>query len=119
MEGLMDNLTLGKRIREARRAKKFTQEYLSEKASIAPYYLGEIERGIKAPSLKVFIAITEALKVSADSLLRDSITAGSLCINNEISELLDTLTPKQRACAVDVLKAYIRAIQSAGANESV
>ena len=107
----MDNATLGKRIREARLKKRLTQEQLSEKAEIGLYFLGEVERGVKAPSLKVFVAIADALGVSADSLLRDSVSTGNVYVNNEITKKLDTLTPKQRACAVEILEAYIRAIQ--------
>lgn len=108
----MESTALGKRIREARLKKKLTQEQLSEKADISLYYLGEVERGIKAPSLKVFIAIADALGVSTDSLLRDSISSGNVYVNNEITKQLDKLTPKQRACAVEILEAYIKAIQS-------
>lgn len=108
---MLDNSILGTRIREARLKKKLTQEQLSEKADISLYYLGEVERGVKTPSLKVFVSIVDALGVSADSLLRDSVSTGSVYINNEITKKLDTLTPKQRACAVEVLEAYIKAIQ--------
>lgn len=107
----MDNVILGKRIREARIKKKMTQEQLSEKAEIGAYYLGEVERGVKTPSLKVFVAIADALGVSADSLLRDSSDCGNVCINNEITKMLDTLSPKQRSGAVSVLSAYIKALQ--------
>lgn len=108
---MLDNSTLGKRIREARLKRKLTQEQLSEKADIGLYYLGEVERGVKSPSLKVFVAIADALGVSTDSLLRDSVTTGNVYVNNEITKRLDILTPKQRACAVEVLEAYIKAIQ--------
>ena len=108
---MLDNSTLGKRIREARLKKKWTQEQLSEKADIGLYYLGEVERGVKSPSLKVFVAIADALGVSTDSLLRDSVSTGNIYVNNEITRKLDTLTPKQRAYAVEILEAYIKAIQ--------
>ena len=107
----MEGIALGKRIREARLKKKLTQEQLAEKAEIGVYYLGEIERGVKAPSLKVFIAIADALGVSTDSLLRDTLETGSVFVNNEITSRLDTLTPKQRAGAVEILEAYIKALQ--------
>lgn len=107
----MDNVTLGKRIREARLKKKLSQEQLAEKADISLYYLGEVERGIKTPSLKVFVTIADALGVSTDSLLRDSVATGNVYVNNEITKKLDTLSPMQRACAVDILEAYIKAIQ--------
>ena len=107
----MDNSTLGRRIREARLKKKLTQEQLSELADISSYYLGEVERGVKAPSLQVFVAIAGALDVSTDFLLRDSVSTGGIYVNNEITRKLDTLTPAQRAGAVEILEAYIRALR--------
>ena len=108
---MFDTVILGKRIYEERRKRKMTQEQLAEKADIGQYYLGEVERGVKTPSLKVFVAIANSLEVSVDSLLRDSVYAGNSYVNNEITETLNTLTPKQRACAVEVLEAYIKAIR--------
>lgn len=107
----MDNSALGKRIREARLKKKMTQDQLSEKVGVSLYYIGEIERGVKSPSLKMFISIAQALDVSTDSLLRDEISTGNVYVNNEITKKLDTLTPKQRMCAVDILEAYIKALR--------
>ena len=104
----MDNVTLGKRIRDARIKKKLTQEQLSEKADIGVYYLGEVERGVKTPSLKVFVAIADELGVSTDALLCDSVSSAGVYLNNEISKRLDKLTPKQRAGAVEILDAYIK-----------
>lgn len=105
----MDQSAIGARIREARLKKKLTQEQLAEKADIGFYYIGEIERGVKLPSLSVFIQIVEALGVSADSLLKDELTA-SPEFNNEITAKLEKLNPKQRAGAVAILDAYIKAL---------
>ena len=107
----MDKAKLGKRIREARLKKKMTQEQLSEKAEKGAYYIGEIERGDKAPSLKGSVAIADALGVSTDSLLRDSVATGNVYVNNDVTKKLDALTPKQRICAVEILDAYIKAIK--------
>ena len=62
----MDKVELGKKIREARIKKGLTQSALAEKAEIGDYYLGEIERGIKLPSMNLFIKLIEALEISAD-----------------------------------------------------
>ena len=105
----MNQATIGARIREARLKKKLTQEQLAEKADIGFYYVGEIERGVKLPSLTVFIQIVEALGVTADSLLKDELTA-SPEFNNELTAKLEKLTPKQRAGAVAILDAYIKAL---------
>ena len=104
----MDKSALGKKIREARLNKKLTQQKLAETAQIGEMYLGEIERGTKMPSLKIFIKIIEALDVSADYILRNELPAGEKYIYDELTEKLKGLTPKQRKTASDLLDAYIR-----------
>ncbi len=54
---------MGKRICEARKARGWTQETLAERADIGTMYLREIERGIKAPGMKVFIKLLNALEI--------------------------------------------------------
>ena len=99
---------LGKRIREARKLSKMTQDQLSEKINISTVYLGEIERGNKMPSIPVFIAIAEALNVSCDYLLRDSADTGVVFVNNEITEKLNGLSPKQRKTILEFVNTYIK-----------
>ncbi|MBE6964836.1 MAG: helix-turn-helix transcriptional regulator [Oscillospiraceae bacterium] len=104
----MDKIVLGARIREARNKCKFTQEVLAEKADIGVMYLGEIERGIKMPSLNVFIRLVEALNISADYILRDELSSGRDFVFDELTAKLSPLTPKQRKAASDILDAFIR-----------
>lgn len=104
----MDKLTLGKKLRQARQAKGFTQQSLAEKVGIGNVYLGEIERGLKMPSLNSFIRIIEALDVSADSILRGELSSGREYIYDEITQKMRNLTPKQRKTAADILDAYLR-----------
>lgn len=106
----MDRVALGKRIREARNKLRFTQEVLAEKADIAVTYLGEIERGEKTPSLDVLINIAESLEVSCDYLLRDSVEAGTVYVDADISRKLSSLTRKQRIAAESILDAYIKSL---------
>lgn len=104
----MDRISMGKRIREARIRKGYTQLTLAEKAGIGEMYISEIERGKKMPSMNLFVKIISALDISADYVLRDEIPTGKDFIYEEVAELLDGLTPKQRRGAVDILDAYVR-----------
>ena len=104
----MDKTALGSRLRQAREATGYTRQALAAIADIGEVYLGEIERGLKMPSLNSFIRIVEALNVSADYLLRNELTSGSEYIYDEITEKLRNLTPKQRKTAADILDAYIK-----------
>ncbi|MBQ9167324.1 MAG: helix-turn-helix transcriptional regulator [Oscillospiraceae bacterium] len=103
----MDKAALGKKIREARRKKGYTQHALAEIADIGDVYLGEIERGLKMPSLHIFIKLIEALDISADFVLRDELASGKEYIYDEITQKLKDLTPKQRKTAADILDAYL------------
>lgn len=106
----MDKAMLGKRLREARQKKGYTQQFLAAQADIGEVYLGEIERGLKMPSMNIFIKIIEALDISADYVLRDELTSGGAFIFDEITEKLKGLTPQQRKTAADILDAYIKNI---------
>ena len=103
----MDKVLLGKRLREARKSKGYTQTYLANKADVGIVYLSEIERGLKMPSLNIFIKIIETLDISADFVLRDELSSGMCFVMNDINNKLKNLTPKQRKCAIDILDAYI------------
>lgn len=104
----MDKAELGSRIREARLAKGYTQEVLAEIADVGIMYYGEVERGVKMPSMKTFIKIVNALDVSADFILRNELTSGKPYVLDEITKKLDKLDPKQRKTAVDILDAFIK-----------
>ena len=65
----MDKKLLGRRINAARKERGWTSERLSEICNINATYLRQIESGAKTPSLQVFVALCEALKVSPTYLL--------------------------------------------------
>ena len=104
----MDKIVLGRRLRESRIKRGYTQQALAKKADIGEVYLGEIERGLKMPSMNIFIKIIEALDISADYILRDELTSGGTYIFDEITEKLKNLNPQQGKTAVDILDAYIK-----------
>lgn len=107
----MQREALGKRIREARKSKGFTQGKLAEKIGTSDVYISEIERGNKMPSIPLLISIVEALDISADYLLRDNISSGTPYVYNEFTERLDKLTPKQRKSALELLEVFIKSLR--------
>ena len=104
----MDKSALGHKLREARQAKGYTQHALAKMANIGDVYLGEIERGLKMPSLNIFIKLIEALDISADYILRDELSSGREYVYDDLTQKLKDLTPKQRKTAADILDAYLR-----------
>lgn len=106
----MERAALGKRIRESRIQKGYTQQELADRAEISVVYISEIERGIKMPSLNIFVKIIDTLDVSADYVLRDELPSGKEYIYDEITRQLKNLTPKQRKTAADILAVYLRSL---------
>ena len=60
---------LGKKVSYLRKNLGLTREAFSEKAGLSAYYLGEIERGVKKPSLDKLIQICNVLNIQIHELL--------------------------------------------------
>ncbi len=61
---------MGRNIRLMRRQQGMTIKVLSEKASLNPSYMGEVERGRRNPSLENIHKIAQGLSVAPSALLR-------------------------------------------------
>ena len=86
---MVDYKDLGHRVRTLRRMKDLTQEELAEKLDISASFLGHIERGTRKASLDTVVKLSNALKVSPNFLLQDSLDDGLLDFEVQI-------TPNQR-----------------------
>ena len=70
----IDYEALGKRISNARKQIGITQEALGEQLNMTRKHISVIETAINRPSLDTLVDIANALNVSADDLLVDSLT---------------------------------------------
>lgn len=100
--------SIGKNIRKYRTAKKMTQEKLAEMVDVSLNYMGQIERSEKTPSFETFIAIANALEVSADMLLCDVIKASYAVKDSLLHEKISKLSDKDRARIYDVIDTMIK-----------
>ena len=89
----MDLKAVGQRIKAAREAKNLTQEELAALVNLSPTHVSVIERGLKVTKLDTFIAIANALDVSADTLLIDVVTHSVTKILTELRNAGYTITP--------------------------
>lgn len=60
---------VGKQIRQLRKERKWSQEFLAAEAGLNVNYLGGIERGERNPSLKNLARIADALEVTIPDLV--------------------------------------------------
>ena len=103
----MNLKAVGQRIKEAREAKGLTQEDLAAIVDLSPTHVSVIERGLKVAKLDTFVAIANALDVSADSLLIDVVTQSTNGVTNDLSELLMKLPLKEKRKILKAVKILI------------
>ena len=103
----MDLTTVAKRISAARRSRGLTQEELAAKAEISPTHIGVIERGQKIPNLDTFVAIANALEVSADSLLQDVVDGSCAYTATELSRLISNQPPDMQRKIYRAVRALV------------
>jgi len=104
----MDLSAVGKRIRAARESKGMTQEELAAKADISPTHIGVIERGTKVPNLDTFVAIVNALEVSADVVLQDVVDKSFESQTTELSSLLAGQSATTQKKIYSALRAFLQ-----------
>lgn len=89
---------LGKRVKQGRNKLDLTQYALAEEIGVSQNFLGDIERGVKAPSITTAIRLANVLNISLDVLFAESLT-------NEVNEADDiVLTDKQLSLLKKVVK---------------
>ncbi|MNP63534.1 HTH-type transcriptional regulator ImmR [compost metagenome] len=70
---IVNKILFGKRLKEAREKLNLTQFELAELVGISQNFLGDIERGLKLPSIETLIKLSNSLKISLDSMFIDSL----------------------------------------------
>lgn len=100
----MDYEKIGMRIRLFRLKKGLSQEQLAELADISVTHMSHIETGNTKLSLPVFFAISQVLNVRTDELLSDP-NPDHESVLKELAAVLNTCTPQQARCIVDIIKA--------------
>ena len=93
MDKNIDYSALGKRIKEKRIESKLTQEQLGEICELSAAHIGHIERGTRVLSVEVLFRIAQALGVSVDYLLFDSVEDNNIL--NSIAPILKDTDKKK------------------------
>lgn len=94
---------IGLRIKQARKNKGYTQEYVAERLNVSCQHISDIERGFNGMSIPALMDFCRLLEVDADYIL-----FGSSQGNNPLDELWFSLTPQQRTHAEEILRAYVK-----------
>ena len=103
------NIVVGMRIRQTRELLSLSREKFSEKCGISTSFLADIERGKKGLSVETLHKICIGANISPAYIILGTDTSNDV---SAITELLSRLEPKHIDSAVEVLKAFVKAINT-------
>ena len=84
----LDYKAIGKRIKIARIKADLTQERLAEIVEISPTHMSNIETGTTRVSLTAIVSLANALSVTVDDLLCDSVVKAKVQFEKDIAGIL-------------------------------
>ena len=84
----LDYKAIGKRIKIARIKADLTQERLAEMVEISPTHMSNIETGTTRVSLTAIVSLANALSVTVDDLLCDSVVKSKVQLEMDIAGIL-------------------------------
>lgn len=109
----LNYIKLGKRIRAIRKEKGLTQEKLAEITELSANHISHIERANTMVSLPTLVQIVNALGVTVDDVLCDSVEKAKLPYINKITSLSSDCDEKEIrlfSSVLDTLKKTYRDI---------
>ena len=101
---------VGRKIKEARERKGYTQEQLAEKVNLSVQHVSVLERGVKSPKLETFVEIANELGVNADFLLEDVLAVSSKLQANELYNKLDRVSEKEKKRILEVVRVLVESV---------
>jgi transcriptional regulator with XRE-family HTH domain len=102
----MEFVLIGRRIKAAREAAHLTQEQLADAVNCTVQHISAIERGIKTPSLEMFIMIANVIGVSTDYLLEDLLTNHTDMLSCECAAILSRMPKDLRLRTIRALRSF-------------
>lgn len=96
--------SIGRRIKKFRMERRWKQSDLAEKSGVEPSNISHIERAATKVSLPTLVNIANALEVSLDEIVYNSIIKNSHISISEINDLLDDCEPDELTAIIEIIK---------------
>ena len=101
----IDYTDIGRRIKQKRQEKGYTQEKLSEMIGVGASHMSHMESGKTIPSMEVFINLCNVLECSADELLCREIKFAEPLMDQWLHTLLEDCDDTETKILTDILTA--------------
>lgn len=106
---------ISRKLRELREAQRLTQEQLGEKAGLNPSFVGQIERGIRQPSITTLERLASALGVSLKVLFREADTDRDKALQ-DLEITLSSATARDIQFATRLVRVFLEAVEATSGN---
>jgi len=97
-------IEIGRRIKENREKSMISQARLAEKVNISNQHMCHIENGKTKLSLPVLLKISNALKITIDPLITESLFNSSELYKEEFNDLLSDCSICERRIILEISK---------------
>lgn len=108
----LNYILMGKRVTEIRKKRGLSQLTLSEMVGISPQSMSNIEMGVKGMRLDTFVAVANALNVSADEILVDELKNTVKVTNHAFAALLSDTSEYEKRIMLMVVSSVKEALRS-------
>lgn len=101
-------MAVAARIKYFRHVRDFSQEDLALRANINPAYFGQVERGLKCPTIDTLYKIARALDVPLPELLRtDALSTSSADNSIRMREILSRVPDEKMEKVLSVIESIV------------
>ena len=107
----MEYVMLGKNKRKYRNLREMSQDALGEIVGCCTSHIGMIENGHTKPSLEMLVRIANALDVTPDMLLVDSLKKPELVYLREIEKRVEAYPIATKIIACDAIDGILKIIE--------
>ncbi|HHY47296.1 MAG TPA: helix-turn-helix transcriptional regulator [Firmicutes bacterium] len=103
---------ISKKLRELREAQGLTQEQLGEKAGLNSSFVGQIERGVRQPSITTLESLASALGVSLKALFMETDTDRDKALQ-DLEIVLSKATAREIQSVTRLARVFLEAVETA------
>ncbi|NLB82172.1 MAG: helix-turn-helix transcriptional regulator [Clostridiaceae bacterium] len=108
---------IGKRVKHFREKKNITQDKLSELTDLSIQHISNIERAHSKMSIEALVNIANALEVTTDELMCDSIYKSKEIFCDELADLLNQADTRELKVIISIVKALLPTLKDNYRNE--
>ncbi len=104
----MDYKVVGKRLKDARRSKGYTQGDVAKELGVTVAYISRVERGTGSINIKRLVELSDFFNTSLNYFLTGSVENTTGYLQSDFKEVLNKCTPEKQRAILQIAKVISR-----------